>query len=91
MFFEITKHLFNPGSASVESQGHSFVGQIGGQAPGLLFAALPMNQQVDLVDMVDGQIACSKPNALPGFFDVTTESLPTLLFGKSDTGIRLLS
>jgi hypothetical protein len=40
MFPKVTEHLFDPAKALKKSQGHAFVGQVGGQVPGLFFTAL---------------------------------------------------
>src|SRR4030065_2269251 len=91
MFFQVTEHLFDPHSSSVISQGHTSIGQIGGQAPGLFFASLPMHQQVDRVDLLGGQTASSQPDTLTRPVDVTTEGLPTTLFVEPDPSIGFLA
>ena len=59
MFFQIAMHFFGPHSAPIIAQGHFAVGQVGGQAPGFVFAGLPMHQQVGWVDCFGSQVAAS--------------------------------
>jgi hypothetical protein len=91
MFLEISEHFFDPATAPIKAQGHGFVGQIGSQTPGLLFTALPMDQQVDPKDVVASQITAPQPEALSRLLDKAAEGLPTLFFGEAKAGIRLLA
>src|SRR4030067_567786 len=90
MFFQAAKHLFDPHPALVIFQGHTQSGQIGGQAPGFLFADLPMHQQVDRINLLDRQTAASQPDTLTGFLNITAEGFPTASFVEPNTGIGFL-
>ncbi len=50
-----------------------------------------MSQQVDPIDLVAGQIACSEPKALTSLLNLAAESLPACLFREPQTGIGLLT
>ena len=91
MFFEITVHFFDPHSASVTPQGGLPIRQIGGQAPGLLFADLPVNQQVGRINLFDGQISPAQPDTLTGLEDSTPEFLPTPALTEPDTRVGFLT
>jgi len=91
MFFEITKHLFDPATPPIKAQSQAFIGQVGGQAPRFLFAALPMDQQVDTEDVIASQITSAQPETLSWFLDEAAEGLPTLCFSEPQTGIRFLA
>jgi hypothetical protein len=91
MFFQVTESFLDPHSATIKSQSHSRVGQIGGQAPGFFLADFPMHQQVDRINFTGGQISSSQPEILTGLMDVTTERLPTASFIEPDTGSGFLA
>ena len=91
MFFEITEHLFDPATIAIKAQSRAFVGQIGGQAPGFLFTALPIGQQVDPENVVARQVPDIQPETMFGFVDKTTEGLPILFCGEPKTGVGHLA
>jgi site-specific DNA recombinase len=90
-FCNLRTDYLNPHSATIKSQRHSLVGQIGGQTLGIFLADFPMHQQVDRVDFLGGQTTSSQPNALTGLLDITAERLPTTAFIKPDPRIPFLA
>src|SRR4030067_1483221 len=91
MFFEVAEHFFNPHPASIKPQNHTWIRQIGSQAPGFFFSDLPMNQQIDRINLLDRQIAHSQPETLARFLDISAELLPTALFAEPDACIGFLT
>ena len=91
MFLEIAVHFFHPHSAGITAQGYLPIEQIGGQAPGFLFANLPMKQQIDWIDLFDGQVAPTQPHTLTGLVDIAPEGLPIAALAEPDTGVGFLA
>ena len=91
MFFEIAIHFFDPHSAGVEPQGHLPIGQIGGQAPGLFFANLPVNEQMGWINLLGRQIALTQPNTSPRLIDITSEGLPSATLIEPDACVSFLA
>jgi hypothetical protein len=84
MFFQIAKHFFGPHSAPIIAQGHTQIGQVGGQAPGLFLADLPIHQQVDRVDLLGCQTNLAQPDTLTGLLDKAAKGSPTAFFIEPD-------
>lgn len=64
MVLKVAEHLFHPHSAAISGQGSTFVGEIGGEEPGLFLTHLPMNEEMNWKAMFVGQPASSQPLAL---------------------------
>ena len=91
MFFEVAVHFFDPHSAGITPQGYLPIGQIGGQAPGFLFADFPVNQQIGRINLFDSQVAPSQPDTLTGFVGIAPESMPLAAFPEPDTCVGFLA
>ena len=82
--FQVTKHFFNPHSASISLKGELAIRQIGDQTPGFLLAHSPMDQQVGRVDFALGQPSLAQPAALPGLLYPTTKVMPSSFRRQTD-------
>lgn len=70
---QIAKHLLDPHFAFLISQGHPAVWQVGCQTPRLLFAGLPVGQQMDRTNISLGQTPLSQLNALTALLNEAAE------------------
>ena len=91
MSFQIAEHFFDPHSQAIGLQSQTPIGQVGRQAPGLIFADLPMNQQVDWVDLLFGQVAFTQPYTLSRLGDVAAEIFPFGLLIQANMDALLLA
>ena len=89
MFLEIAEHFFDPHSAAITAQSHLPVRQIGGQAPGLFLADLPVNQQVGRVNLFDRQIASSQPDTLTRLLRCNSRKVANRCFHRTRHQYRL--
>ena len=77
VLFEIAEHLFDPHPAAIVAQGQGCVWQIGGQAQGLLFTDLPVDQCGDRIDLLLGEEGLGAPSAFTSTLHETIRSLVT--------------
>ena len=91
LFFEVSKHFFDPHSSAIRAHGQGSIGQIGCQTPGLLFADLPVDQSRDRLDRLLGQVGLGKPGTLPATLHEILHSLPAVLFIDPQTGTAFLA
>jgi hypothetical protein len=78
-------------SAFIELHRHLQVRQVSGQTPRIFFSDLPMNQQVDRINLFGGQISVSQPNTLSGLLNITADCLPATLFDEPNACISFLT
>ena len=90
VFFQIAMHLFGPHPAAIIPQGHFTIRQVGSQAPGFIFAELPVNQQVGGIDFFSSQVSMAQPAAFTSLADETTERFPLVMLVQPDAGICFL-
>jgi site-specific DNA recombinase len=90
-FCHLHKDYFNPHPATIISQGHAQIRQIGGQAPRLFLADFPIDQQVGWIDLLGCQFASPEPDTLTGPLDETAEGLPTLLRVEKNPAVAFLA
>ena len=84
MPFQVTKHFFNPHSASISLKGQRSIRQIGHQTPGLVFASSPMHQQIDRIDFALCQPTHAQPAALPRLLHPTAKVMPIGFLRQTD-------
>ena len=76
--FQIAMHLFGPHPATIITQGHFAIRQVGRQAPGFILAGLPVSQQVGWINFFRRQVSIAQPAAFTGLTDETADGFHSL-------------
>src|SRR5271157_128991 len=91
VFFEVSKHLFDPHPSAIISHGQVGIRQIGGETPRFLFANLPVNQNGHRIHFLLGQIRFWKPSGLSSLLNKASQIFPARLLVEPQSGITFLA
>jgi len=89
--FQITKHFFDPHSASIILRGHAQIGKVGDQTKRFFLNAATMHEQANRIIFLGGQIALSQLDTFTGVMDETSEDFLTIAFIEPDPNITFLT
>src|SRR5215204_2939610 len=86
MTLEVSKHLLDPHTTPISSQGLLGTGEIGRQQPGTFLASVPVSQQVNGKGKTLRKVNINQPSRVSGLVHQLITALPhlRLLSGKTD-------